>query len=238
MKQSYSGSGSPYWAAKGMMGLALPADHRVWTAVEEPLPVETGDTARLIAAPGWQVSGTARDGVVRIHNHGTDHANKGDLTTDSPLYARLGYSTHSFPDLEPESLDNAVTLVDGTGRHTHRTGFEVLGQAEADGVLLGASRWSANWIDADPDGGPDHGSGARGHSTAGPELTVLSISCGNAEVRIVRLAGADKCPPARLLIGGWPVTAGLRRASRFRASQFRNAPGRLWRGARRRRPPC
>ena len=206
MKQSYSGAGSPYWAAKGMMGLALPADHRVWTAVEEPLPVETGDTTRLIAAPGWQVSGTARDGVVRIHNHGTDHANKGDLTTDSPLYARLGYSTHSFPDLEPESLDNAVTLVDGTGRHTHRTGFEVLGQAEADGVLLGASRWSANWIDADPDGGPDHGSGARGHSTAGPELTVLSISCGNAEVRIVRLAGADKCPPARLLIGGWPVT--------------------------------
>ena len=77
MRQSYSGAGSPYWAAKGMLGLALPADHRVWTAVEEPLPVEAGDTQRLIAAPGWQVNGTAADGVVRIRNHGTDHANAG-----------------------------------------------------------------------------------------------------------------------------------------------------------------
>lgn len=205
MKQSYSGSGSPYWAAKGMMGLALPPNHRVWTAVEEPLPVETGDTARLIAAPGWQVNGTVRDGVVRIHNHGTDHANKGDVTTDSPLYARLGYSTHSFPDLMSESLDNAVVLVDEAGRHTHRTGFEVLGQADVGGVLLGASRWSANWIDVDPHGGPDHGSGAGGRPTAGPEVAVLSISCGNSEVRIVRLTGADKYPPARLRIGGWPV---------------------------------
>ncbi|MGX9899107.1 DUF2264 domain-containing protein [Arthrobacter sp. SA17] len=77
MKQSYSGAGSPYWAAKGMMGLALPADHRVWTAVEEPLPVEAGNTRRIIAAPGWNVSGTVADGVVRVANHGTDHANQG-----------------------------------------------------------------------------------------------------------------------------------------------------------------
>src|SRR5690606_18753345 len=32
LAQSYSGPSSPYWAAKGMLGVALPADHPVWTA--------------------------------------------------------------------------------------------------------------------------------------------------------------------------------------------------------------
>ena len=205
MKQSYSGAGSPYWAAKGMLGLALRADHRVWTAVEEPLPVETRDTRRLIHAPGWQVDGTVADGVVRIRNHGTDHANAGVQVADSPLYARLGYSTSTFPDLEPESLDNAVVLVDGAGKPTHRTGFTYLGQLDLGGVLAGASRSMVNWIAVDPDAGPDHGSGAKGTATPGPEVTVVSLTRGAVEVRLCRVRGADASQAARLRIGGWPV---------------------------------
>lgn len=215
MKQSYSGAGSPYWAAKGMMGLALPADHPVWTAVEEPLPVERGDTRRLIAAPGWQVDGTVSDGIVRVRNHGTDHANPGVRVTDSPLYARLGYSTATFPDLESESLDNAVAFVDEAGRLTHRTGFEFLGHFEQDGVQVGASRASTNWITIDPDGGPDHGSGAAGTATPGPEATVVSLTRGAVELRLVRVrktAGAS----ARLRIGGWPVDPGSGLVSEIR----------------------
>jgi len=204
MKQSYSGFGSPYWAAKGMMGLALPAQHTAWTAVEEPLPVELADTRRLIAAPGWQLDGTVADGIVRIRNHGTDHANPGAQVTDSPLYARLGYSTASFPDLEPESLDNAVVFMDGKGRLTHRTGFEFLGQFERDGVQVGASRASTNWIDVDPDGGPDHGSGAAGTATPGPEAIMVSLTHGAVELRLVRVRGASGSD-VRLRIGGWPV---------------------------------
>ena len=207
MKQSYSGAGSPYWAAKGFLGLALPADHRVWTAVEEPLPVEAGDTRRLIAAPGWQVDGTASDGIVRIRNHGTDHANAGAAVADSPLYARLGYSTHTFPDLEPESLDNAVVMVDAGGRLTHRTGFGFLGQRDLGGILAGASRAAVNWIEVDPDGGPDHGSGAKGAATPGPEVTVLSLTRGAVELRLVRVRGTSPGTPAKLRIGGWPVDA-------------------------------
>ncbi|WP_258803768.1 DUF2264 domain-containing protein [Pseudarthrobacter sp. NS4] len=203
MKQSYSGAGSPYWAAKGMMGLALPAEHPVWTAVEEPLPVEIADTRRFIGAPGWQVDGTVADGVVRVRNHGTDHANAGVKAADSPLYARLGYSTSTFPDLEPESLDNSVVLVDPDGRLTHRTGFEFLGQFELGGVQAGASRASTNWITIDPDGGPDHGSGARGTATPGPEVTVVSLTRGAVELRVVRVRGAGG--GARLRIGGWPL---------------------------------
>jgi hypothetical protein len=216
MRQSYSGAGSPYWAAKGFLGLALPAEHRVWTAVEEPLPVEAGDTQRLIAAPGWQVNGTAADGVVRIRNHGTDHALAGAAVADSPLYARLGYSTHTFPDLESESLDNAVVLVDAGGRLTHRTGFEFLGQKDLGGVLAGASRSTTNWITVDPHHGPDHGSGANGAATPGPEVTVVSLARGAVELRLVRVRGTSPAAPATLRIGGWPVDAGSQMVSKVR----------------------
>lgn len=213
MRQAYSGAGSPYWAAKGFLGLALPSDHRVWTAVEEPLPVEVGNTRRLIAAPGWQVDGTVADGVVRIRNHGTDHANPGVAVADSPLYARLGYSTHTFPDLESESLDNAVVLVNGAGEMTHRTGFEFLGQAEllgktdAAGVLASASRATTNWITINPDAGPDHGSGVAGTAVPGPEVTTVSLTHGAVELRLVRVRGCSAEVPATLRIGGWPVDA-------------------------------
>ncbi|MCR1161581.1 DUF2264 domain-containing protein [Paenarthrobacter sp. UW852] len=202
MKQAYSGFGSPYWAAKGMLGLALPADHRVWTAVEAPLPVEVADTQRLITAPGWQVDGTAADGVVRIRNHATDHAVPGALVSDSPLYARFGYSTHTFPDLNPESRDNAVVFLSPDGALTHRTGFEYLGSFAEGGVQVGASRFTAHWIEPDPDAGPDHGSGVTGTATPGPSVTVVSATRGAVELRLVRVAGSSVAP---LRIGGWPV---------------------------------
>ncbi|PYI39579.1 hypothetical protein CVS30_02485 [Arthrobacter psychrolactophilus] len=207
MRQAYSGAGSPYWAAKGFLGLALPADHRVWTAVEEPLPIEVGNTRRLIAAPGWQVDGTAADGVVRVRNHGTDHANPSVAVADSPLYARLGYSTHTFPDLESESLDNAVVLVNEAGEMTHRTGFEFLGQANLAGVLASASRATTNWITINPDAGPDHGSGVAGTAVSGPEVTTVSLTHGAVELRLVRVRGCSPELPATLQMGGWPVDA-------------------------------
>ena len=216
MKQSYSGAGSPYWAAKGMMGLALPADHPAWTAVEEPLPVEAGDTRRLLAAPGWQVDGTVADGVVRIRNHGTDHANAGVAVADSPLYARLGYSTHTFPDLEPESLDNAVVLVDSAGKATHRTGFKYLGQQDLGGTSVGISRGTLNWIAVDPDAGPDHGSGAKGTAAPGPDVTLVSITRGAVELRLVRVRDTDSTVEGKLRIGGWPVDAASGMASEVR----------------------
>ncbi|BCW77375.1 DUF2264 domain-containing protein [Arthrobacter sp. NicSoilB11] len=215
MKQAYSGAGSPYWAAKGMMGLALPADHPVWTAVEEPLPVEVGDTQRFIVAPGWQVDGTVADGIVRVLNHGTDHANPGVQVADSPLYARLGYSTATFPDLEPESLDNAVVFEDAGGRLTHRTGFEFLGHFTLDGIQVGASRTATSWIAIDPDCGPDHGSGAAGTATPGPEATVVSLTRGAVELRLVRVRGGSSLA-ARMRIGGWPIEAGSALASEVR----------------------
>jgi hypothetical protein len=204
MRQSYSGPGSPYWASKGMLGLALPADHPVWTDVELPLPVETGDVARAVTAPGWLVSARRDTGVATVLNHGTDHAVPGSTGADSPVYARLGYSTATAP-VYGEPLDNAVVLLDSAGRPSHRSGFENLYTRELPGgVLAAASTGPVRWVDTSADAAPDHGSGRTGPVVPGPVVTVVSVLRDGVEVRLVRVAGGTEC---RLRLGGWPVAA-------------------------------
>ncbi|MDN5571864.1 MAG: DUF2264 domain-containing protein [Propionibacteriaceae bacterium] len=208
MLQDYSGPGSPYWVSLGMLGLALPADHAVWTAREEPLPVETGDFLRPVAAPGWLLSGTASDGIVRLVNHGTDHAHAGDVVTDAPLYAHLAYSTHTFPVLDAGPADNAVVLRDAAGRPSHRTGFQALRCDVADGVGVGISRGVVHWIDqADDD--HDHGSGRRGVVSAGPEVTLMSVVRDGDEVRVALVGPESAASVSRVDFLGWPGGRGV-----------------------------
>lgn len=210
MAQAYSGSGSPYWAAKGFLGLLLPAEHAVWTATEEPLPVERADVRRVIRPAGWLVSGTVSDGVVRVVNHGTDHGRPGDRTADSPLYARLGYSTVTIPPLVGAAVDdppdNTVGALDAVGRSTARTGFErgVIGD---DGVAAFAvSTSSTQWVDTAGDQRPDVGSGRGGTVTDGPVLRTASLVRGPWEVRVIRrLAGGGAGRPITLRVSGWPL---------------------------------
>lgn len=214
MAQSYSGPSSPYWAAKGMLGLALGPDHPVWTAEEDPLPVESGDEVWIAHAPGWLVSGTQRDGVVRVVNHGTDHALAGSVVGDSPWYARLGYSTATAPLASPDAwaspVDQSVVLLDADGRATHRTGMrtlrlDLLGTGSGR-VAVGGSVAEAHWVDAEP-GQRDHGSGRRGATREAGTVTTVSIVRGRWEVRCVRVDGLSGTPAAeRLRVGGWPRT--------------------------------
>lgn len=216
LAQAYSGPSSPYWASKGLLGLALPADHPVWTAPEEPLPVETGDPLRAVRAPGWLVSGTRADGIVRVVNHGTDHAVEGATVSDSPLYARLGYSTATSPILDESGwhapVDQTVALVDGAGRVSHRAGMHpvtVATHSTPDGVELGiaASVADAHWVEPAP-GQRDHGSGRAGTVTPAGRVAVVSLVRGAWEVRLVRVESlADGVDPAfvTLRFGGWPV---------------------------------
>ena len=210
MAQSYSGPGSPYWAAHGMLGLAVAADHPVWTAVEEPLPVERSDTLRAMPVPGWLVSGTRADGLVRVINHGTDHSTPGDQRADSPLYARLGYSTSTLPPLGPAAAanpaDNSVTLVDATGRAAHRNGFEPIDCHLAGDAGVAVSRAHLHWVDTAADHSPDHGSGRSGPVCAGPMVTVGSVMRGAVEVRAVRVESSDGLVGDEVLeVSGWPV---------------------------------
>jgi hypothetical protein len=210
LAQSYSGPGSPYWASKGLLGIALPADHPVWTAEPHPLPVSAGDTLRAVAAPGWLISGTRADGIVRIVNHGTDHAVEDATLADSPLYARLGYSTATAPVLDERGwtapADQSVVLIDAEGRHTHRTGMRTLTTRIDDAgepVGVAGSHVLAHWVDTEP-GGRDHGGGRSGHVWPAGRLTVFSLVRRQWEVRLARVD--DAVPAAlRLRVGGWPV---------------------------------
>ncbi|WP_454296488.1 DUF2264 domain-containing protein [Salana multivorans] len=215
LAQSYSGPSSPYWAAKGLVGLLLPADHPVWSASQVDLPVQ-GGTARYVVAPAWAISGTSDDGIVRIANHGSDRAPAGTDAGDSPLYARLGYSTATFPLLDTEAwrapVDQSVVLVDGAGRRSHRAGMVPLpppvavSESNDDGdgdVVTAASRAHAHWITFDEEQ-VDHGSGLTGAATPAGEMTVVSVLRGPWEVRLVHLA--EVAPEAVALeAGGWVV---------------------------------
>jgi len=215
MAQRYSGTGSPYWASKGLLGLALPAEHPAWTAVEEPLPVEVGDTSFVVGQAGWQVSGTRADGLVRVLNHGTDHSRPGSGLSDGALYSRLGYSTATWPVVAGEQahrpLDQSVVLLDRAGEPSHRTGFDDgVVRSLGDGTSLGRSRWRSHWVQPDRTL-PDHGSGypdASGGPRLGPWLEVVSLLRGAWEVRLARVAPADgdEVAAAGLRVGGWPVT--------------------------------
>ncbi len=211
--QAYSGPGSPYWAVKGMLGLALPADHPVWSAEELPLPVEQGDYVRAVKAPGWLVSGTAADGVVRVVNHGTDHAVPGDTRGDSPLYARFGYSTATSPLLDRDSWadprDQAVVLVDAAGGASHRAGmdFGAVEVVDDDGVSVGVGSSSGvvRWLEPDAVQ-HDHGSGWTGRHHDAGTVSVRSLVRGPWEVRLVRVEDvAEDRPPAALRWSGWAV---------------------------------
>lgn len=106
--QGYSGPASPYWASKGFLGLLLPPDHEVWTAVEEPGPAERTDAVTPITPANWLLQSTGSDGLVRLHNHGSE-----DVRYD-PYYTRLAYSTATVPSA---SYDNSV-IVGGDASRT------------------------------------------------------------------------------------------------------------------------
>ncbi|EFK98262.1 conserved hypothetical protein [Streptomyces sp. SPB78] len=208
--QVYSGPASPYWASKGFAGLLLPASHPVWTAEPEPLAAERGDFTRTLDGPGWLVTGTAADGVVRVVNHGGDHSDPARPWPDDPHYARLGYSTHATPEYPADAgagaWEASATLVDEAGRAAHRRPVERLSVADGTGVSRSRAHWPVDAAGAtwDPFGGPPAA------FRTGPWLTVGSAVRGSVEVRVARVDPAvpGDAPAERVRFGGWALPVG------------------------------
>ncbi|GAA4455269.1 DUF2264 domain-containing protein [Phytohabitans houttuyneae] len=217
IRQLYSGPGSPYWASKAFAGLLLPPDDPVWTEPEQPLPAERSDAVVSLRAPGWVVSSTVDDGIVRIANHGSDHLWDRHAEVDDPFYKRHAYATHAAPDLSDrahrEPLDSHVALLDPTGRPSHRGRIERVAQ----GSHWAVSRCRAMWLHPSGAGAP--AAGWYGIRT-GPWLTTASALRGPVEVRLVRVDGARvpeplgedpeahwpaEAGPWRVHLGGWAV---------------------------------
>lgn len=142
--QEYSGPASPYWASKGFLGLLLPPEHPVWQDTELPLPVEQDDQVRAVGPAGWLVQSTTADGIVRLHNHGSDGLDPHRPAIPDPHYARLAYSTASAPTtgpLEPGTMpDNQLTLIAPTGELAGSGPIHPLG-ASTHGTTGHAGSW-------------------------------------------------------------------------------------------------
>ncbi|MGW1866902.1 DUF2264 domain-containing protein [Streptomyces mauvecolor] len=179
--QHYSGPASPYWASKGYLGLLLPPEHPVWTAVEEPLPAETEDATTTLGPPGLLVQSTAADGLVRLHNHGSNHHVDGGPDED-PCYSRFAYSTATGPTFDGVPDNHFGLLTEG--EPTTRGPAVPLG---------GGPGWAASLSEPRP--GPP-----------GVRIVSVTLAHGRAELRAHLVTGAEPGTPVRQT--GWAATPG------------------------------
>ncbi|WP_171110166.1 MULTISPECIES: DUF2264 domain-containing protein [unclassified Streptomyces] len=176
--QRYSGPASPYWASKAFLGLLLPADHPVWTAPEEPAPVDTTDVCLPLPAPGWLLHATAADGIVRLVNHGSDRLPPPPATDeDSPHYAKFAYASAAAPETPGPGPDNHIAVLAPDGTPSPRGRIHPLGVE---------GRRAASWHRA--------GEGRR--------IETVSVVHGPFEVRVHRLDPSADSPVRE---GGWAV---------------------------------
>lgn len=226
VRQPYTSGGSPYWSAsKGLLGLLLPESHAEWTA-PDPVEPEPTDEVRTLVAPGWIVSRTADDGVVRLYNHGSDgwRHTAGGARADNPFYHRVAYSNATSPELTRRSIAEPVechvALVDDNGAPSHRDAIERVHLSDRVAV----SRSRVHWFDG-PDSAAPLDAALAVSQRSGPELSVASVVNGPSEVRlawwlpvrtaedpsaIVDLDTAWSVDPGpwRIRFGGWAVPEG------------------------------
>ncbi|MFF3501057.1 DUF2264 domain-containing protein [Streptomyces sp. NPDC003247] len=189
--QPYSGPASPYWASKAFLGLLLPADHPVWTAAEEPGPVDTADRVLALPGPGWLLHSTAADGIVRLVNHGSDRQPPPPAALPtSPHYTRLAYSTATAPQTPPDDTpvvaDHHIAVLGPTGASLRRRIHPL--------HLTGRS--AGSWHEAeDPD--------ALGHATG--RISTVSVVHGPWEIRIHHVRAAAG---STIRESGWSVADG------------------------------
>ncbi|MFI5765731.1 DUF2264 domain-containing protein [Streptomyces sp. NPDC051563] len=177
--QRYSGPASPYWASKAFVCLLAPATHPLWTATEQPAPSEGPDRVLALPAPGLLVQTTRADGIVRLHNHGSDHVGPDqpeEADDEDPLYSRQAYSTRTGPTESANPADNHLAVVLAGARSVRRR-IHPLGGGQGDGW-----GWAASW----------HRPAFPGGAPGVPGLRVESVTFvrGRYELRVHRVCGA------------------------------------------------
>jgi len=189
--QRYSGPGSPYWASKAFLALLLPPEDPVWTATEERVPAEGPDRVLALPAPGLLVQTTARDGLVRLHNHGSykpasrEPSRETEQAPGNPLYARLAYSTRTGPTSAANTPDNHIAL---EARGTRSARLRV-------NPLAAGPNWLASWHHpVFPDGGP---------VLPSARIESLTLARGSWELRVHRTVGVPAGTPVHH--SGWAV---------------------------------
>ncbi|MEV0278822.1 DUF2264 domain-containing protein [Streptomyces sp. NPDC050610] len=221
--QAYSGPGAPYAASKGFLGLLLPPEHPVWTAVESRLPIEDGDCVRPLPTPGFLIHGTRKDGVVRLLNHGSHYLTAPPAThRDDPHYAKFAYSSCTGPEVGEaahERLDNHIALVSPTGDISRRERIHRV--AVADGY---AASWHRPRFD---EAALSDGDDACRGFFDDCRIDSVSVVCGRWEIRVHRVVA-----PVGWTVreGGYALADRTRPAAR--TTPARGTPGRTASAAR------
>ncbi|MEU6953332.1 DUF2264 domain-containing protein [Streptomyces sp. NPDC045714] len=193
--QTYSGPASPYWASKAFVSLLAPAEHPLWSSPEEAAPSEGRDRVLSVPAAGFLVQSTRADGVVRLHNHGSDHVrpDEGESAADEdPHYARLAYSTVTGPTSAANTADNHLSVTVGGARSARRR-IHPLGSGHGGGW-----GWAASWHLPVFPAGPSTVPGLRVESAI--------VARGRHELRVHRVLGAPD--GARAELTGWATDPG------------------------------
>ncbi len=90
MAENYNAPGSPYWALKTFMILALPEDHPFWQAEEEPLPSLKGQIVQK--SPRFIVCRQEKRDHLVVFNAGYKHTNEHPHT--AAKYEKFVYSNY------------------------------------------------------------------------------------------------------------------------------------------------
>jgi hypothetical protein len=145
MADAYNAPGSPYWALKTYLVLALGEDHPFWRAEEAPLPETLSPAAQRI--PGFIVSSNAED--AQILNAGRYPSF--DMNHAAQKYCKFAYSarfgfcvSHSNYNIEKTGCDSALLLSEGGGYWRERRETT----EQETGANWVRSRWRP-WADVD-----------------------------------------------------------------------------------------
>ena len=123
--ESYSGPGSPYWAAKAFNLLILPKNHPFWQVKEQPLAVQTDSFSIPIKSAGLLAIGDRQTGHVQLINQKSYHEN----SSYSYKYTNFIYSSSFSYDVgsaRNTSCDNALTFSENGKKYVQRSRIEHL----------------------------------------------------------------------------------------------------------------
>jgi len=120
LAEQYNSPGSPYWALKTYLVLALPAEHPFWTSAELPLPSQPSQV--LLPVPRMLVArdGGGPDAHVWLLNGGQYPC--WESVQSAAKYAKFAYSnrfgfcvSHGGFDLGKTGADSTLLLSEGDG---------------------------------------------------------------------------------------------------------------------------
>ena len=197
--------------SKGLLGVALPADHPVWTAPSEPLPVETADALR--------VDRRARPGSSPAPGPTASSASSTTAPTTPSRARRRRLARSTRASATRPRRARCSTRPRGATRSTSRSSWSTPTAAPRTAPACALPRRTSTPTGSGSPARPGrrtgstptptahrHGGGLPGTPGACGSTSRCSLVRGPWEVRLVRVDGlAAGAAATGIRVGGWPI---------------------------------